>query len=76
MEEVSKPAVIQEYNNYMGGVDKGYQLVRYYPFSYRSQMVERSFSSFGGDSTCECISCIVCQTVLIRGLTIYSFGKP
>ena len=35
-EEVSKPAAIQEYNTYMGGVDKGDQLFCYYPLPHRT----------------------------------------
>ena len=35
-EEIRKPAVVVEYNMYMGGVDKGDQLLSYYGFSHRT----------------------------------------
>jgi hypothetical protein len=34
-EEIRKPVVVEEYNNYMGGVDKSDQLLSYYGFSHR-----------------------------------------
>ena len=36
VEEVQKPRIVDEYNQYMGGVDKGYQLASYYGFYHRS----------------------------------------
>ena len=36
IEEVQKPRIIDEYNQYMGGVDKGDQLASYYGFYHRS----------------------------------------
>ena len=36
IEVIRKPRVIEEYNTYMGGVDKGDQLVTYYGFSHRT----------------------------------------
>ena len=35
-EEIRKPSVVEEYNKYMGGVDKGDQLLSYYGFSHRT----------------------------------------
>lgn len=35
-EEISKPSAIEEYNKYMGGVDKMDQLLSYYGFSRRT----------------------------------------
>ena len=35
-EEIRKPAAIDEYNKYMGGVDKGDQLLSYYGFTHRT----------------------------------------
>ena len=34
-EEIRKPVVVEEYNTYMGGVDKSDQLLSYYGFSHR-----------------------------------------
>ena len=36
VEEVQKPRIVDEYNQYMGGVDKGDQLASYYGFYHRS----------------------------------------
>ena len=36
VEVIRKPKVISEYNMYMGGVDKGDQLITYYGFSHRT----------------------------------------
>ena len=36
IEEVQKPAMVDQYNTYMGGVDKGDQLMSYYGFSHRT----------------------------------------
>ena len=35
-EEVRKPVMVEEYNKYMGGVDKSDQLLSYYGFSHRT----------------------------------------
>ena len=35
-EEISKPHVVEQYNTYMGGVDKSDQLLSYYGFSHRT----------------------------------------
>ena len=35
-EEIEKPVMIEEYNTYMGGVDKGDQLLSYYGFNHRT----------------------------------------
>ena len=35
-EEVRKPVMVEEYNRYMGGVDKSDQLLSYYGFSHRT----------------------------------------
>ena len=35
-EEVQKPAIVEKYNTYMGGVDKADQLLSYYGFSHRT----------------------------------------
>ena len=35
-EDILKPSVVEEYNKYMGGVDKGDQLEAYYGFSHRT----------------------------------------
>ena len=35
-QEVTKPAVMHEYNKYMGGVDQNDQLTKYSAFTYRS----------------------------------------
>ena len=35
-EEVRKPAMVEEYNRYMGGVDKSDQLLSYYGFAHRT----------------------------------------
>ena len=35
-EEIRKPVVVEEYNTYMGGVDKSDQLLSYYGFSHRT----------------------------------------
>ena len=35
-EDIRKPSVIEEYNKYMGGVDKGDQLLSYYGFTHRT----------------------------------------
>ena len=35
-EEISKPHLVEEYNTYMGGVDKSDQLLSYYGFSHRT----------------------------------------
>ena len=37
VEVVQKPAVIEDYNKYMGGVDKSDQLVAYYGFRHSSK---------------------------------------
>ena len=37
IEMVQKPVMIQEYNKYMGGVDKADQLVTYYGFPHTSK---------------------------------------
>lgn len=43
-EVIRKPKVISEYNMYMGGVDKGDQLITYYGFSHRtSKWYKRAF---------------------------------
>ena len=39
-----KPTMIDEYNPYMGGVDKLYQLISTYSFT--KEVVEKSFLSF------------------------------
>ena len=39
-----KPIMIDEYNHYMGGVDKLYQLISTYSFT--KEVVEKSFLSF------------------------------
>ena len=36
IQEIQKPKMIDEYNNYMGGVDKGDQLLSYYGFNHRT----------------------------------------
>ena len=36
IEEVQKPTMVEKYNMYMGGVDKGDQLMSYYGFSHRT----------------------------------------
>ena len=36
MEEVRKPVVVERYNEFMGGVDTGDQLLSYYGFSHRT----------------------------------------
>ena len=35
-EEIKKPVVVEEYNRFMGGVDKSDQLLSYYGFSHRT----------------------------------------
>jgi hypothetical protein len=35
-EEVRKPVVVEQYNKYMGGVDRSNQLLSYYGFSHRT----------------------------------------
>ena len=35
-EEIEKPKMVEEYNSYMGGVDKSDQLLSYYGFAHRS----------------------------------------
>ena len=35
-EEISKPHLVEQYNTYMGGVDKSDQLLSYYGFSHRT----------------------------------------
>ena len=35
-EEILKPHLVEEYNTYMGGVDKSVQLLSYYGFSHRT----------------------------------------
>ena len=35
-EEIQKPKMIEEYNSYMGGVDKSDQILSYYGFDYKS----------------------------------------
>ena len=35
-EDIQKPKMIEEYNSYMGGVDKSDQLLSYYGFDHRS----------------------------------------
>ena len=35
-EEVRKPDVVEEYNRFMGGVDRSDQLLSYYGFSHRT----------------------------------------
>ena len=35
-EEVKKPVVVEQYNSYMGGVDRSDQLLSYYGFSHRT----------------------------------------
>ena len=37
VETVQKPVMIEQYNKFMGGVDKGYQLVTYYGFYHVSK---------------------------------------
>ena len=36
MEDISKPKMVEEYNQYMGGVDKCDQLLSYYGYSHRA----------------------------------------
>ena len=36
VEEIEKPTMVEKYNTYMGGVDKGDQLMSYYGFSHRT----------------------------------------
>ena len=36
IEEIEKPTMVEKYNTYMGGVDKGDQLMSYYGFSHRT----------------------------------------
>ena len=36
IEEVQKPTMVEKYNMYMGGADKGDQLMSYYGFSHRT----------------------------------------
>ena len=36
IEEIEKPTMVEKYNMYMGGVDKGDQLMSYYGFSHRT----------------------------------------
>ena len=36
IEEVQKPTMVEKYNMYMGGVDKGDQLMSYYGFSHHT----------------------------------------
>ena len=36
IEEIEKPTMVEKYNMYMGGVDKGDQLISYYGFSHRT----------------------------------------
>ena len=36
IEEVQKPVMVEQYNTYMGGVDKSEQLMSYYGFCYRT----------------------------------------
>lgn len=44
VEVIKKPKVIEEYNSYMGGVDKADQLITYYGFSHRtSKWYKRTF---------------------------------
>ncbi len=35
-EDISKPKMVEEYNQYMGGVDKSDQLLSYYGYSHRT----------------------------------------
>ena len=37
VESVEKPVMIQEYNKFMGGVDKADQLVTYYGFAHTTK---------------------------------------
>ena len=41
-EDMRKPSVVEEYNKYMGGVDKDDQLLSYYGFTHRTEVVEAS----------------------------------
>ena len=36
IEENEKPTMVEKYNMYMGGMDKGDQLISYYGFSHRT----------------------------------------
>ena len=36
VETIKKPQVVDEYNSYIGGVDKADQLITYYGFSHRT----------------------------------------
>ena len=36
IEDVQKPVMVEQYNTYMGGVDKADQLISYYGFSHRT----------------------------------------
>ena len=36
IEEVQKPVMVEQYNTYIGGVDKSDQLLSYYGFSHRT----------------------------------------
>ena len=47
VEVIKKPKVIEEYNSYMGGVDKANQVITYYGFSHcRSKCYKCFFHLF------------------------------
>jgi len=62
VETIQKPKVIEEYNQYMGGVDKSDQLVTYYGFRRCSEKWwKRAFFHLNGTNNGQCLYPLLLQ---------------